>query len=106
MWRRHDRARAEPEEGDDKWGPPISRARRGVKAAGGEAFPREGGGNRAGRHRRTADWAERPRPSGERGSGWLEEKNGHGWAKRPDGPTGHWADWGESEGKILFRIKI
>jgi hypothetical protein len=24
------------------------------------------------------------------------------WAERPDGPAGHWADWAESEGKILF----
>jgi hypothetical protein len=29
-----------------------------------------------------------------------------GWAERPGGPTGRWADWAESEGKILFRIKI
>jgi hypothetical protein len=49
---------------------------------------------------------ERPRPSVERGSGRLEKKSGHGWAERPDGPTGCWADWAESEGKILFRIKI
>jgi hypothetical protein len=48
-----------PEEGDDRWGPPVSRARRGVKAARGEAFSREGGGNRAGRHRREVGWAER-----------------------------------------------
>jgi hypothetical protein len=48
-WRRS-RARAEPEEGDDRCGPPVSRAQRGVKATRGEAFPREGIGNRAGRH--------------------------------------------------------
>jgi hypothetical protein len=29
-----------------------------------------------------------------------------GWAERPGGPAGRWADWAESEGKILFRIKI
>jgi hypothetical protein len=28
------------------------------------------------------------------------------WAERPDGPAGRWADYAESEGKILFRIKI
>jgi hypothetical protein len=31
---------------------------------------------------------------------------GAGWAERPDGPDGCWADWAESEGKILFRIKF
>jgi hypothetical protein len=36
-------------------------------------------------------------------AGW--EKSGRGWAERPDGPTGRWVDWAESEGKILFRIK-
>jgi hypothetical protein len=51
-------ARVEPEEGDDRWGPLVSRARRGVKAARGEAFPHEGGGNRAGRHQHVAGWAE------------------------------------------------
>jgi hypothetical protein len=30
---RHGQARAEPEEGDDRWGPPVSRPWRGVKAA-------------------------------------------------------------------------
>jgi hypothetical protein len=25
-----------------------------------------------------------------------------GWAERPGGPAGRWADWAESEGKILF----
>jgi hypothetical protein len=36
----------------------------------------------------------------------LREKGGAGgagWAERPDGPAGRWA---ESEGKILFRIKF
>jgi hypothetical protein len=36
----------------------------------------------------------------------LREKRGAGgagWAERPDGPAGRWA---ESEGKILFRIKF
>jgi hypothetical protein len=36
-----------------------SRARRGVKAVRGETFPRLGGGNRAGRHRRVVGWAGR-----------------------------------------------
>jgi hypothetical protein len=27
-------------------------------------------------------------------------------AERLDGPAGRWADWAESEGKILFRIKF
>jgi hypothetical protein len=31
---------------------------------------------------------------------------GAGWAKRPDGPAGRWADWAECEGKNLFRIKF
>jgi hypothetical protein len=48
-WRRG-RARAEPEEGDDRWSPPLSQAQRAVKAVQGEPFPREGGGNRAGCH--------------------------------------------------------
>jgi hypothetical protein len=43
-------ARAAPEEGDDRWGPPISQARRGAKVARGEAFSCEGGSNQAGRH--------------------------------------------------------
>jgi hypothetical protein len=40
-----------------------------------------------------------------RGHGGLREKReggGAGWAERPDGPAGRWADWAESEGKILF----
>jgi hypothetical protein len=49
------------------------------------------------------------------GMGWAHacglwkkkgEAGGAGWAERPDGPAGHWADWAESEGKILFRIKF
>jgi hypothetical protein len=56
-WR--DRARAEPKEGDDRFGPPVSRAWTGAKVALGEAFPREGGGNRAGRRLCAAGWAGR-----------------------------------------------
>jgi hypothetical protein len=33
------RAQAELEEGDDRWGPPISWAWRGAKVVGGEALP-------------------------------------------------------------------
>jgi hypothetical protein len=29
-----------------------------------------------------------------------------GWAERLGGPAGRWADWAESEGKIIFWIKI
>jgi hypothetical protein len=29
-----------------------------------------------------------------------------GGAERSGGPAGRWADWAESEGKIIFRIKI
>jgi hypothetical protein len=39
----------------------------------------------------------------------LREKRrggGAGRAERPHGPAGRWADWAESEGKILFRIKF
>jgi hypothetical protein len=43
----------------------------------------------------------RARPAGEKGG-----VGGAGWAERLDGPAGRWADWAESEGKILFRIKF
>jgi hypothetical protein len=43
-------ARAAPEQGDDRWGSPVCQARRGAKAARGEAFSREGGGNQVVRH--------------------------------------------------------
>jgi hypothetical protein len=49
--------------------------------------------------------AKRPRPSGERGGGDSQlkrKKMGCGWAERPDGPVGRWADWAESEEKIHF----
>jgi hypothetical protein len=48
------------------------------EAMRGEAFPREGGGNWAGRHRRAAGPAERPRPSGETESGRLGKEKGSG----------------------------
>jgi hypothetical protein len=57
-WRRG-RAQAEPNQGDDRWGPRVSQARRGAKVARGEEFPSDGGGNRAGRRRRAAGWADR-----------------------------------------------
>jgi hypothetical protein len=56
--------------------------------------------------------ANTPRP---RRPGWAEHARvacgregggGAGWAERPDGPAGRWADWAKSEGKILFRIKF
>jgi hypothetical protein len=56
VWRR-DRARAELEVRDDRWGPPMSRAWRGAKAVRLEASPREGGGKWAGHHHRVASWA-------------------------------------------------
>jgi hypothetical protein len=59
-------ARAEPEEGDDRWGPPVSRAWIGAKAARGEALPREGGGKRVGRQQHMASWAKRA------GRAWRE----------------------------------
>jgi hypothetical protein len=40
-------------------GPHVCWARRGVNEARGEAFPSEGGGKRAGRHRLAVIWAER-----------------------------------------------
>jgi hypothetical protein len=102
LWRRG-RARAEPEQGDDRWGPPVSRARRGAKEVRGEAFPRGGGGNRVGRHRRATGWAGQEAEAQWGEGEWLvEEKSGRGWAERPDGPAGRWADWAESEEKILL----
>jgi hypothetical protein len=84
------RAWAEPEEGKDRWGPPVSQARRGVKVARGEAFPCEGGDNRAGRHRRAqlGREGELGQLSGRglvgrgRAAGWGRKKEvGHGWAR-------------------------
>jgi hypothetical protein len=57
------------------WGLHVNQAWRGAKAARGEAFPREGGGKRAGHHRHAAIWAERA-----------------GWAGREAE-----AQWGEGE---------
>jgi hypothetical protein len=51
---------------------------------------------------RRPGWAERVCAACERkGEGPVA-----GWAERPGGLAGRWADWAESEGKILFGIKI
>jgi hypothetical protein len=73
-----------------------------AKAARLKALPREEGSNwvrchrrvgRLGRSRDEAQWGEGERPV---------KKNR--WAVA--GPVGRWADWAESEEKILFRIKF
>jgi hypothetical protein len=73
-------------------------------------FPHEGGGNKAGHHRRAvgraerASWADREAEArwGEGGDGQLKRKKmGCSWAERPDGPAGRWADWAESEEKLF-----
>jgi hypothetical protein len=43
----------------------------------------------------------RARPAREKEKGLVA-----GWAERPGGPAGRWADWAECEGRILFRIKF
>jgi hypothetical protein len=75
--------RAEPEEGDDRWGPPVNRAWRGVKAVRGKVFPREGGDKWAGRHRRAAGWASR-----EAEAQWGEGERPVGEGKRKSAATG------------------
>jgi hypothetical protein len=51
---------------------------------------------------RRPGWAEDARAAcGRKGEGLVA-----GWAECLGGPAGRWADWAESEGKILFRIKI
>jgi hypothetical protein len=59
---------------------------------------------RCGRRKKTASWAGREAEAqwreGERPIGKKKEV-GRGWAERPDGPAGRWADWAESEGKII-----
>jgi hypothetical protein len=76
-------ARAEPEQGDDRWGPPVSQARRGAKAGevicflvreaaiGQGATDAQSTGARG-----RARPVKRPRPSGERGRGRLDKKSG------------------------------
>jgi hypothetical protein len=72
----------------------------GKKTTGQGPHVSEGGEGKAG-------WAGR-RPLGQLAGGPTRGRGevGRGWAERPDGPAGRWADWAESEGKILFRIKI
>jgi hypothetical protein len=41
-----------------------------------------------------------------RGLREIRGGDGAGWAERPGGPAGRWADWAEYERKILFRIKF
>jgi hypothetical protein len=45
---------------------------------------------------------------GREGTRSLRQKRGRagGWLAGLRGWAGRWADWAESEGKILFRIKI
>jgi hypothetical protein len=43
---------------------------------------------------RRPGWAERAR-------GLRERRPVAGWAERPGGPGGRWADWAESEGKFF-----
>jgi hypothetical protein len=40
-----------------------------------------------------------------RSTGAVRRKKA-GWAVWAERPDGRWADWAESEGKILFQIKI
>jgi hypothetical protein len=96
------------EEGDDKWGPPVSQAWRGVKAARGETFSHVGGGNPAGRPRRAIGWAERARWAGrEAEAQWGGEEEKRPVEKKKNGSRlGRKAGCTESEGKILFRIKF
>jgi hypothetical protein len=88
-------ARVVAEEGDDKWGPPISQTRRGVKAAQGEAFSHEGGGNQAGRHRRAVGWAERASWAGRDAEAqWLDGGWGRLVGNKKNGPwLGRKAGW-------------
>jgi hypothetical protein len=83
---------------DERWGPSVSRERRGGEgdATGGVfLWGRCQFGGVPPAPGQTGP-VERPRPSGKKGSGRLERKKrmGRGWAERPDGP--------EVTGKILF----
>jgi hypothetical protein len=72
----------------------------GEKTTGRGSHVSEGGEGKVG-------WAGR-RPLGRLAGGPTRGRGevGHGWAERPDGLASCWADWAESEGKNLFRIKI
>jgi hypothetical protein len=92
-----------PEVRVDRWGPSVSRAQReGEGGVAGGVFLwgrwQFGGAPPA---RGSAGPAVRPRPSGKRGSGWLERK-------KKNGPRlGRKAGWAGSDGeKIIFRIKF
>jgi hypothetical protein len=67
-------SRAELEEGDNWWGPPISQARRGAKAAIGQSATDAWSAGPRGRAR----LAKRPRTSGERESVQLGKEKGSG----------------------------
>jgi hypothetical protein len=92
-----------PEVRDDRWGPPISRARREGEggAAGGVFLWGLWQSGRAPPVRGSGGPAERPKPSRKRRSGQLERKKrmGHGWAERPDGPKAE-----ENYFRIKFRF--
>jgi hypothetical protein len=72
----------------------------GKKATGRGPHVSEGGEGKVG-------WAGR-RPLGRLAGGPTQGRGevGRSWAERLDGPASCWADWAESEGKNLFRIKI
>jgi hypothetical protein len=86
---------------DDRWGPPVSRVRREGEgdATGGVFLWERWQSGRTPPVRGPVGPAERPRPSGKRGSGRMERKKrmGRGWAERPDGPKGE---------ENYFRIKF
>jgi hypothetical protein len=70
---------------DDRWGPPVSRARRGQRRARLEASSCVRGVNPAGRHRRAVSWAERARWAG------REAEAQWGGGKRPVEKKRRWA---------------
>jgi hypothetical protein len=82
-------------------GTPVSRARREGEGdvAGGVFLWGRWQSGKVPPTRRLAGPAERPRPSGKRGSGRLERKKrmGRGWDERPDGPKAE---------ENYFRIKF
>jgi hypothetical protein len=84
-----------PEVRDHRWGPPISRAIREGEgsAAGGTSLCGRRQPGKAPLTHGPAEPAERPRPSVERGSGWLEEKK-------------QWAAAGPKSERNCFRIKF
>jgi hypothetical protein len=81
-----------PEVRDDRWGPPVSRARREGEggAAGGVFLWGRQQSSRAPPARGPAGLPERPKPSGKRGSSRLERKKENG------SRLGRKAVWAES----------